>query len=282
MTEDLRALMRAELSEERPPPLGDLVATAMRDGRRITRRRRFAMVGASAAVLAVAVGGAAVAWPAGGGRQLDSPAAVGSGSSAPPSVSATPEPTPSGSAVPRRFPSDEPEASTGTGARPTPMTVRLQGQHVRTKQLPATPESVLELLTRLLPKGKVSKLAANAEDGLFAQVYLDTGKGPGMLRVWLKPYDDPDLKPGTVVIETFTTPDNCVQSTVVNASYSTGGHVEMNIATCLGSDREPAPAPITVDEAVKVLSDARWGVRMDAELVAEGAKHYAGIPASAR
>ena len=34
MTEDLRALLRADLSGERPPPLGDLVGTAIREGRR--------------------------------------------------------------------------------------------------------------------------------------------------------------------------------------------------------------------------------------------------------
>ncbi|MEV4705179.1 hypothetical protein [Actinoplanes sp. NPDC049316] len=58
MTEELRSLLREELSAERPPPLGDLVGSAVRDGRRIRRRRRFAGAGAGtalAAVVAVAV-----------------------------------------------------------------------------------------------------------------------------------------------------------------------------------------------------------------------------------
>jgi hypothetical protein len=58
MTEELRSLLRDELSAERPPPLGDLVGSAVRDGRRIRRRRRFAVAGggtAVAGVLAVAV-----------------------------------------------------------------------------------------------------------------------------------------------------------------------------------------------------------------------------------
>ena len=58
MTEDLRRLLRDELAAERPPPLGDVAGTALRDGRRIRRGRRLAALGcctAVAGVLAVSV-----------------------------------------------------------------------------------------------------------------------------------------------------------------------------------------------------------------------------------
>lgn len=62
MTEELRSLLRDELGAERPPPLGDLVGAAVRDGRRIRRRRRLAALGCGTAVagvmaVAVALGG---------------------------------------------------------------------------------------------------------------------------------------------------------------------------------------------------------------------------------
>lgn len=55
-------------------------------------------------------------------------------------------------------------------------------------KVPATAAGVLELLTTLLttvlPTGKTSGYAATTEDGEpFVQLYLDTGSGPGMLRV---------------------------------------------------------------------------------------------------
>ena len=51
MTDDLRALLRADLAAERPPPVGDLVGDAIRDGRRLRHRRRVAAAGTVAAGL---------------------------------------------------------------------------------------------------------------------------------------------------------------------------------------------------------------------------------------
>ncbi|WP_067499311.1 hypothetical protein [Actinoplanes sp. TFC3] len=290
MTEDLRALMRSELSEERPPPLGDLIATAMLDGRRIARRRRYAMAGVSAAVVGVLLAGAAVAWPSGDTQVQPAAPAASPASPAPlsrpPSPSASPSSIPA-SSEPSEFdptvvdPSISADSSDFSGLRAKTWTVRANGQHDSGKVARATPQAVLELLTQLLPKGKLTNVAANADDGLFAQVYLDTGKGPGMIRVWLKPYEGRDLKPGTVAFEAFPVEGNCVQSTVIGASYATGGHLEMNIATCLGSDEKPARPALSLDEAVTVLSDARWGSSMDAELVDSGNKRFADVPANA-
>ncbi|GAA2569934.1 hypothetical protein GCM10010435_50070 [Winogradskya consettensis] len=296
MTEDLRALMRSELGEERPPPLGDIVAVAMDGGRRIARRRRAAMVGAAFAVLGVVVAGTVVSWPAGSPRTApglaagalpsETPQAESLPSETPPSVSEPVEVLPSGGSAGG---TPSPEVSfpyrTSVGSVPESKMwdVPLRGERGTGKQVAATDKSVLELLTQLLPKGKVSKLAANSDDGLFAQVYLDTGKGPGMLRVWLKPLRDTSATPGMVKLETFAAADaNCVQSTVVYASYPAGGHLEMDIATCLDDDGKPTEPALTLDEAVAVMSDARWGTTMDAELVVSGAKRYADVPAQAR
>jgi hypothetical protein len=49
VTDELRALLRADLGDERPPPIGDVVGAALRDGRRIRRRRRLATAGSAAA-----------------------------------------------------------------------------------------------------------------------------------------------------------------------------------------------------------------------------------------
>ncbi|MGA5298613.1 hypothetical protein ACPCHT_01720 [Nucisporomicrobium flavum] len=65
MTEELRSLLRDELSAERPPPLGDLVGSAVRDGRRIRRRRRFAAAGGGTAVAGVLAVAVALAGPYG-------------------------------------------------------------------------------------------------------------------------------------------------------------------------------------------------------------------------
>ncbi|GAA2519251.1 hypothetical protein [Winogradskya humida] len=301
MTEDLRALMRSELSEERPPPLGDIVAVAMDGGRRIARRRRAAMVGAAFAVLGVVAAGTVVSWPAGSPRTAPGLAAGALPSGAPASVALPSEALPSEAPASVADPSEVLPSGGSAGGTPSPNVsypyrtsvgavpeskmwdVPLRGKRGTGNQVAATDKSVLELLTQLLPKGKVSKLAANSDDGLFAQVYLDTGKGPGMLRVWLKPLRDTGATPGMVKLETFAAADaNCVQSTVVYASYPAGGHLEMDIATCLDDDGRPAEPALTLDEAVAVMSDARWGTTMDAELVVAGAKRYADVPAQAR
>jgi len=267
--------MRSELSEERPPPLGDIVSTAMNDGRRTVRRRRLAAAGSAVAVAAVVAAGALVAWPSGGGGSAVLPAAPGtaSGSATEPAT----EPAPQGSAKPRMS-----EAPATPEMPESKKFVRdLHGTRGAGKQVRATPQSVLALLVDLLPEGKVSKLAANADFGLFAQVYLDTGDGPRMVRVWLRD-SQPKLPAGKVEFTTFRLADNCVQDQVVNASYSTGGHVEMAISTCLDDKAKPTKPLLTVDEAVEILSDARWGTKMAVTAVAAADNRYHDVPREAR
>lgn len=273
MAEELRALMQAELSAERPPPLGDLVGDALRDGRRIRRNRRIGAFGSAAAVLAVLAAGAIAGWPTGPAR---GPGPDGGAAAFPasPETSVSPE----ASANPAR--------SAGAGKNETPglpettmTSVPLRGTHATGRQKDATPQAVLELLTRTLPAGKTSHYVANADEGLFAQVYLDTGAGPGMVRVWLKPFSGGGVEKGHAKIEMFGLPDNCVQSMVVSASYATGGHLELNVATCLAENNRPASAPLTPEQALRVATDARWGMRMDADLV-DAAERFADVPTS--
>jgi hypothetical protein len=54
MGDELRTLLRAEMTAERPPPMGDLIGSSVRAGRRAERRRRFAAVTGVAAFVAVA------------------------------------------------------------------------------------------------------------------------------------------------------------------------------------------------------------------------------------
>lgn len=54
MTDELRALLQADLDAERPPPIGDIVGAAMRAGRRKRRKRRLRLGAALAGVLLLA------------------------------------------------------------------------------------------------------------------------------------------------------------------------------------------------------------------------------------
>lgn len=266
--------MRSELSEERPPPLGDLIATAMLDGRRVVRRRRYALAGVSAAVVGILVAGAAVAWPSTG--PVVQPAAPAASSAKP--TAASPETVEPSVLAP--YPSSSPGQIEPSAPPLKQWSVPLHGKRATGELVRASPKALLELLTQLLPKGKVTNLAANDDNGLFAQVYLDSGKGPGMLRLWLKPSAGDDIRPGTATFATFQLADDCGRSTVVSASYADGGHLAMDLATCLNSKDKLAPPALTVDEAVKIMSDARWGYLMDADLVAAADKRFAGVPAT--
>ncbi|MFI5938324.1 hypothetical protein [Actinoplanes sp. NPDC051494] len=275
MTEDLRALMRSELNDERPPPLGDLVATAMRDGRRITRNRRLAMTGAAVAVLGVVAGGGALAWPS----TTPGPEPVAPAASAPVT---RPTVTPAPATPPTAAPTRSVTVSTAPAPVASTWSAPVVGKRVPGKLLKATPQAVLELLTQLLPKGRTSAPAANADDGLFAQVHLDTGNGPGLIRVRLDAVAERKIRPGTVDIETSEGSGDCTRSMTVTAWYPDGGRLRMDVATCLADGTRRTPPALTRDDAVAVVSDARWGLAMDAELVTVGAKHFADVPRTAR
>lgn len=253
MTEELRGLLRDELAAQRPPPLGDLVAVALRDGRRIRRRRRLAAFGGGTAVAGVLAATMALGGPFGPATRSE-PAADDRTV-----AGATPTPPRPGDAG--HFP---PPARPGAAA-PGPEQVR------------ATPEAMLVLLEGLLPAGRTSAPAKAGPRDLRVQLYLDRGNGPGMIRVSVS--GDPRSGPrtGTPAVTVDSQPDNCMQSTVARARWPDGLTVQAELATCLARDgrRNPPTLPaLSKDEARVVVADPRWGTTMEAGLVRAGAERF--------
>jgi hypothetical protein len=275
VTEELRTLMRSELSAERPPPLGDMVGIAMRDGRRIRRIRRLGAFGAATAVAGVVALAATLAGPfAPGPDGVQAPAA------APPSAA----PVASGSPALPDVPIPKPP---GLESSPIPMLSGLPSKvHIdvnrnRGRQLPATSGAMLELLTRLLPAGRTSNYAVATGDDLHVQLYLDSGRGPGMIRVSMATSMPPGFGGDVAQVTIDHLAGNCIQSTVVGAYRPDGTIVQIDVATCLawdGKQNKPTRAALTTDQAVKIAVDSRWGMTMDADLVAKGAKRFPRLP----
>ena len=261
MTEDLRALLRADLSGERPPPLGDLVAAAIRDGRRIRRKQRNRRIGAGLLAIAAAVSAFVLVGDGGvAGRRY------------PPTEAAdvlSPQSVPPAGPVPV----NTAEART--------LTLRSGTQRAGGSREKATSAAMLHLLTQLLPPGRTTHLGVAAQDDLQVQLYLDDGSGPGMVRVGVEnagPIAGEPTRAETVSVTIRHMPDNCLQGTVVDAAWPDGTLVRVDVASCLDQAGPPTLPALTVDQAVRVAADPRWGVTMDAALVAEGAKQFPTLP----
>lgn len=350
MTEDLRALLRADLGSERPPPLGDIVDAAIREGRRIRRTRRIRTFAASLFAVAAAVSAFVLVGDGGiAGRRSQPVEAAGPASpqSVPP---VPPAPTPTA------------EART--------LTIRSGTDGAGGSREKATPAAMLQLLTQVLPPGRTGDFAVAPEDDLQVQLTLDDGDGPSLVRVEVdkRPAADPpseaadpraeaierqaatepaaveqagepaagqqaagnqaagnqaagnqaageqaagnqaageqataaqaigDEAPkaekmapnatepprGRTVSVTIThMPDDCLRSMVVDAAWPDGTLVQVEVPTCLDGPQRPHTTPaLTVDEAVRVAADPRWGVTMDAALVSVGAREFPDPPVS--
>jgi len=261
VTEDLRALLRADLSGERPPPLGDLVGAAIRDGRRIRRKQRIRRIGAGLLAVAAAVTAFVLVGDGGvAGRRF--PPTEAAGVLSPPSVPLA-GPVPVSTA----------EART--------LTIRSGTKRAGGSREKATSAAMLHLLTQLLPPGRMTHLGVAAEDDLQVQLYLDDGSGPGMVRVGVGASGPISGEPPggeTVSVTIRHMPDNCLQGTVVDAAWPDGTLVRVDVASCLDQAGPPTLPALTVDQAVRVAADPRWGVTMDATLVAAGAKQFPSLP----
>jgi hypothetical protein len=261
VTEDLRALLRADLSGERPPPLGDLVGAAIRDGRRIRRKQRIGRIGAGLLAIAAAVTAFVLLGDGGvAGRRY--PPTEAAGVLSPPSVPP---------AVPG--PPNTAEART--------LTIRGGTTRAGGSREKATSAAMLHLLTQLLPPGRTTHLGVAAGDDLQVQLYLDDGSGPGMVRVSVGkngPISDEPPRGRTVSMTIRHMPDNCLQGTVVDAAWPDGTLVQVFVASCLDPAGPPTLPALTVEQAVRVAADPRWGVTMDTALVAAGAKQFPILP----
>ena len=267
MTDELRALLRAELNAERPPPLTDVVAGAIRDGRRIRRNRRVGAFGVGAALAGVAA--AAVVTTA--SVSASTRPAVPAGA-AQPANPAEPSETP-------LSPGSVPPSAAGPTAMALPRTLAIHSgtQRAEGLQKKATSAAMLLLLTTLMPPGRTSHYAVAADDDLHVQLYLDNGSGPAMVRVSVAktPLAPPADSPVTATLD--RNPDNCIQDTTAGVVWPDGTTVQVDVATCLawdGTRNPPCRRALTEKQAATIAADPRWGATMDAKLLALGAKRF--------
>jgi hypothetical protein len=281
VTDELRALLRAEMDAQQPPPIGDVVGAAVRDGQRHRRRRRLGRVGLGAAVAgAVALVAVLVAE---GGFAARPDAAV---PAAAPEVVG--DSTPAEALSPETVPI-EPNAPT---ALPQARTLAIHSgtQRAEGMQKKATSAAMLHLLTQLLPPGRTTHHGVAPDDDLHVQLYLDDGAGPGMVRVAVDTAapaartapKERLAADGSVLVTVRHFPDNCAQSTVVDAERPDGTLVQLDVSSCRRQDGRPTAPALTADEAIAVVTDPRWGVTMDAALVDDGGRIYRDVPVFAR
>jgi hypothetical protein len=264
VTDELREHLLAGLAAERPPLLGDVVAAAMRDGRRIRRNRRL---GASAAVLVVLV----VTLMHLGDVGITQRVELGV------PVKVIPPAAPPGSV---------PVGPTGRAAPPQARTLTVHSGTPRADgmQKKATSAAMVQLLTLLVPPGRTSHFGVSADNDLLVQLYLDDGNGPAIVRVSLgldAPVGDEPPRGGTATVTITQNPNECLRDSVVDAAWPDGTVVRVAVPTCpvfAGVRHPPARAALTVDEAVRVAADPRWGMMMSAGLVDAGARRFGVLP----
>lgn len=281
--DDVRRLLGDDLARHPAPPLGDLVQQAMAQGRRLRRRRRLARIGGGSTLVLVLVIGLAVGPfdPIGGapgdagppgGLSLGPPQSPAGTNSGPPPLGAPPG---VGSDLSLRWAEGPANAKRVLG------TVTIRRKPVGATRT-TSPEAALEMLTRLLPKGRISDYAILSDDvpGMpFVQLYLDRGKGPGMLRLSI--YQDNlggGPAPGTV--ELTELPDNCVQDKMVTVHHGGGLQIDLLISSCLvgeGIGNPPAVPALSVEEAVNIAANPVWGTELPVDIVIGGTKRFSTL-----
>ncbi len=254
MTDELRAKLRADLAAQQPPPIGDLVGAAVRDGRRRRRNRRIgvgaALAGAVALTLVLVADLGAAARPG-------------------PITAAAPAlPEPSGSLSPETVPI-EAGGPTAPPQRRT-LTIHSGTQRAEGMQKKATSAAMLHLLTQLLPPGRTSRHGVASGNDLLVQVYLDDGAGPSRVRVAVGQAPGGTRRDGAVSVTVRHTPGDCARHTAVDARWTDGTTVRLDVEGCR--------PPVSADQAVAIVADPRWGVTMDAALVGDGDARFPRVP----
>jgi hypothetical protein len=144
-------MFREEMAAEPQPPLGGLLEDAVRDGRRARRARRLGIgLGAGGVAAAVTVTAFMVA-PGGSQKQA---------------------------VTPLKGPAPVLAASSTSTVIEQPAGPKS----------PVTDAAVIEQLARLVPPGRTSGYAQGPKEKdryAFGQLYLDSGKGPGMIRAFV-------------------------------------------------------------------------------------------------
>lgn len=262
MGDRFRSMIESEFAEVEPPPIGDLVDNAIRDGQRLRRTRLVQRsVACVAAVGALALGLGMATAGLGPEQGPDGPAryAAGQGGSET-ARPASAEPSPTRTATP--VPADAPTMAI---FEPEP-----SAPDVASKRPVAAPATVLGALQTVLPDGPTVAFAGsrfNTYTGV--QVYLDRGFGYGMIRVALARYSVPPKcesspagvtvncrRSGGAWVETYEIEDNCVQRRGVTVYRTDGLAVQVNIGSCLVDGPWPAPGIDSVDEEVIKVAEA--------------------------
>lgn len=253
LEEQLHDRLAAELDERAEPPLGDLVAVALHEGKRLRRNRRVTVVAGALAVVAVLAVGALL-----GGRLVAGPGRV-------------PAATNSGSTLTVAPATTGPAATTGLPSAAT---------------LPATPAAIVYRVGQLLPADRISDVATVRDGSLNARLYLNRGAGIGMVTVTVG-RGGPDCsngackreRDGTVVV-VLPNAGNCVQSEAIQAGHPDGTLVQVDLSTCLmwnGTANPPAANVLSVAQAITIATDPSWGLRMNAGLVVTAARTYPSL-----
>ncbi|XVV17475.1 hypothetical protein ACQP2X_24760 [Actinoplanes sp. CA-131856] len=296
MTEDLRALLRDDLNAERPPPLGDVVGAALRDGQRIRRHRRRLAVGGGAVAVVGVLAGVAVA---GGGltSPVRSPNEFGPAAAAAPAVSEAPgrraaptvtapvlggAPAVTAPGFPPRSVPISPKVAVSPGHSRT-LAISGGGLRPTGPLTKATPAAMAYLLNELLPAGKARGFTIASGGELRVRAFVDTGLGPGTVQVAVSRVDVRPPLPdrgdlAKVTIVTF--PGECARAASVTAGWPDGTTVEIGIDSCApaGGPKGLATPVLDPDTAAKIAADPRWGVTMEASLVGLGEKRYPHLP----
>ena len=156
--------------------------------------------------------------------------------------------------------------------------------------VPATPATIVYRLQQLLPAGRTSGFARVSDGSLFAQLYLDQGHGPGMLRMSIfRSSRGPNCLAGQScqrlpngdIVDISRLPANCIQSLIVEVYRPNGFGVQLNVSTCLqwNGSTNPAGGPaLTQDQAVTIAEDPSWGLTMSSALVTAAQQKFPNLP----
>ncbi|MFJ8041155.1 hypothetical protein ACIRBX_11685 [Kitasatospora sp. NPDC096147] len=266
---DFRADLDGELALLDEPPLGDLVGQAVRQGRRVRRRRAAGALAGS--VLAVA-GVVMVCGPLRPYTRDTVTTVVMAPDQPPDPRSATPAAQPPPSATPS----------------PTPSVVM---------SAPTTDSAVLVTLLRLLPPGLETSGYAAQPDGLpssytaGAQVQVRTAAGPGMVTVFVATtYSDTSCPtgftcgtdPGGREVGIRHDANDCALDTVVKSRHADGTVVTVEVAGCVpgrdGTRPERGAAPLSVDQAVALAADPAISYQVPEQVKREAAAAHPSLP----
>lgn len=280
MGEQFRRLVDEEMAFERPPPLGNLIETAVADGRRI-RRTRAICTGALAAILAVVLGGG-VAIGAQAVRRSGQPAHPPS-----PTTAALATATPAallelltqllpgetfggagnsdGELVRALIGLDTGQKWGMVGVRisrePGPTPTQCKGSPPPTSGMPSmsgAPTTSTLPPTPSAPTTPGAPTRPSALPSADASVpALSASPTPGPCTT------GPD---GSII--TSQPARDCEHSQLVEVIRPDAVHIEISSVSCV----------LSISQATRIASDPRWGWRMPAELVQAGEAHFPNLP----